>query len=65
MTNASAQALYRMFGFRPAGVRKNYYAETNEDALVMWADDVDTSDYNRRLARIERQIPGSTLFEGV
>ena len=43
--NSGAQAMYRRFGFEPAGVRKNYYAETNEDALVMWADDIDSADY--------------------
>ena len=46
------------FGFRPAGVRKNYYVETNEDALVMWADDIDT-EYQARLADIEAGIPGA------
>src|SRR5437016_4685615 len=49
MTNKPAQELYRHFGFRPAGVRRNYYVETNEDALVMWADDVDSKEYRRRL----------------
>ena len=63
VSNHSAQALYRLFGFRPAGVRKNYYAETNEDALVMWADDVDQPEYTRRLARIEKAILGDTVFE--
>jgi ribosomal-protein-alanine N-acetyltransferase len=29
--NTGAQELYRAFGFAPAGVRKNYYTETNED----------------------------------
>jgi hypothetical protein len=53
--------LYRQFGFRPAGIRKNYYVETNEDALVMWAHDVDTPEYRRRLADIEAGIPGQTL----
>ena len=43
--NVAAQELYRQFGFAPAGIRKNYYVETNEDALVMWAHDVDTADY--------------------
>ena len=37
-SNAPAVALYGRFGFAPVGVRKNYYRETNEDALVMWAD---------------------------
>ena len=44
VSNDGAQALYRRFGFAPAGVRKGYYVETNEDALVMWAHDVDAPD---------------------
>ena len=63
VSNQPAQALYRIFGFRPAGVRKNYYAETNEDALVMWADDVDQPEYTRRLARIDKTVLGSTVVE--
>ena len=35
MSNRGAQELYRQFGFGPVGVRKNYYQEVNEDALVM------------------------------
>jgi ribosomal-protein-alanine N-acetyltransferase len=63
MSNKPAQELYRKFGFRPAGVRRNYYVETNEDALVMWADDVDDPAYARRLAEIEAELPGVTLVE--
>ena len=61
--NNAAQALYRQFGFRPCGIRKNYYVETNEDALVMWADDVDSDEYAERLVGIEADIPGSTVIE--
>ncbi|MDP8936698.1 MAG: ribosomal protein S18-alanine N-acetyltransferase [Actinomycetota bacterium] len=61
VSNVAAQELYRRFGFRPAGIRKNYYVETNEDALVMWAHDVDSPEYLRRLAEIEAGIPGVTL----
>jgi len=65
VTNSPAQSLYRKFGFHPAGVRKNYYVETNEDALVMWAEDIDTSEYQARLDRIESAIPGATIIEQV
>ena len=58
MSNDPAQGLYRKFGFAPAGVRKNYYAEANEDALVMWANDIDTPEYRARLALIEEGLPG-------
>lgn len=58
--NSAAQNLYRRFGFRPAGIRRNYYAETNEDALVMWADDIDRPEYAERLAGIEARVRGTT-----
>jgi ribosomal-protein-alanine N-acetyltransferase len=63
MSNEPAQAMYRRFGFHPAGIRKNYYIETNEDALVMWADDIDTEEYARRLAALEAGIVGTTVIE--
>jgi [ribosomal protein S18]-alanine N-acetyltransferase len=63
VSNDGAQAMYRQFGFAPAGVRKGYYVETNEDAIVMWAHDVHTPEYAARLAAIERRIPGHTFVE--
>jgi ribosomal-protein-alanine N-acetyltransferase len=63
VSNHPAQSLYRKFGFRPAGVRKNYYVETNEDALVMWAEDIDTIEYTRRLQSLERGVRGRTIIE--
>jgi ribosomal-protein-alanine N-acetyltransferase len=35
-SNSPAIALYERFGFRPAGMRTRYYADTGEDALIMW-----------------------------
>src|ERR671919_148593 len=57
VSNWGAQRLYARFGFRPVGVRKNYYQETNEDALVMWTDDIQTPEYGERLARIREGVP--------
>ncbi len=54
--NARAQALYRRFGFAPVGVRKGYYQRTGEDALVMWAYEVDSPGYAERLASIEARV---------
>ncbi len=61
MSNVGAQTMYRQFGFEPAGVRKNYYAETNEDALIMWAYDLRSPVATARLAAIEAGIPGQTI----
>src|SRR2546421_6850962 len=55
--NWGAQRMYGRFGFRPVGIRKNYYQETNEDALIMWTDDVRTPEYGARLERIMIDAP--------
>jgi len=36
VSNAEAIAMYESFGFRSAGVRRRYYHDNNEDALIMW-----------------------------
>lgn len=64
VSNLGAQALYRRFGFVPAGMRKGYYPENGEDAMVMWANDIDEPGYARRLAEIEAGIDGLTVIEG-
>lgn len=53
MGNVGAQALYRMFGFVGAGVRRNYYPETHEDALVMWLYGLGSPEMRARLAELE------------
>jgi [ribosomal protein S18]-alanine N-acetyltransferase len=63
LSNLGAQHLYRRFGFSPVGVRKNYYQETNEDALVMWVHEIDTPAYAELLESIEGTIPGQTIYE--
>ena len=38
VSNTVAQGLYEKKGFRPSGLRKGYYSDNNEDAMIMWAD---------------------------
>jgi ribosomal-protein-alanine N-acetyltransferase len=38
VSNAEAISMYESFGFRSAGVRRRYYHDNNEDALIMWRD---------------------------
>lgn len=64
VSNTGAQELYRQFGFVPAGVRKNYYSDANEDAVIMWATDIDTPEYRARLAEIEAGFPTPSRMEG-
>lgn len=55
VSSTGAQELYRTFGFAPAGVRKRYY-ENVEDAIVMWCQDIQTSEYSIRLNSL-RDLP--------
>ena len=63
VTNTGAQAMYREFGFAPAGIRKNYYTETNEDAIVMWAHDIDLDAHRARVDAIAERLRGTTTWE--
>lgn len=58
-SNRPAHALYRRFGFAPVGARPGYYrADANgpkEDALIMWAYNIQSADYSHRLAAIIAQ----------
>ena len=42
--NTRAQQLYYRFGFKPVGIRKNYYEQTKEDALILWAELADRTE---------------------
>ncbi len=57
VSNWGAQRLYSRFGFRPVGVRKGYYQETGEDALVMWTEDVHRPGYRKQLEEIAGKLP--------
>jgi [ribosomal protein S18]-alanine N-acetyltransferase len=40
VSNASAIGLYERLGFHATGVRRGYYTDNREDALVMWKDPI-------------------------
>ena len=35
-SNSVAQSLYKKYGFEEAGIRRGYYTDTKEDAIIMW-----------------------------
>jgi ribosomal-protein-alanine N-acetyltransferase len=59
VSNEAAKAMYRKFGFAPVGVRRGYYVETGEDAIVMWAHDIDTTEYLERLDALNEEAEES------
>ncbi len=39
-SNLGAQKLYEEFDFTAAGLRRGYYTDNNEDAVIMWQNDI-------------------------
>jgi [ribosomal protein S18]-alanine N-acetyltransferase len=58
VSNEGAQEMYKRFGFRKVGMRKGYYQETGEDAIVMWAEDVRAAGYRAMLEGIMADASG-------
>jgi ribosomal-protein-alanine N-acetyltransferase len=56
-SNATAQTLYKKYGFREIGVRKGYYSDNREDAIVMWTgnlwEDVFQERYKKNRADLD------------
>ena len=40
VSNEAAIALYNKYGFNSLGTRKGYYQDDNEDALIMWTENI-------------------------
>jgi [ribosomal protein S18]-alanine N-acetyltransferase len=40
VSNTAAINLYQSLGFQPRGIRRGYYTDNREDALIMWKDPV-------------------------
>ena len=51
VSNAVAQNLYRKCGFFDHGTRPRYYSDDFEDALVMWAEGVDSPEFKQMVER--------------
>jgi ribosomal-protein-alanine N-acetyltransferase len=56
VSNLGAQRLYEKYGFRRAGVRRRYYSDNNEDALIMWTDRLRDHAVRERLAKLKRAL---------
>ncbi len=68
VSNTQAQNLYRKYLFKETGVRRRYYSDNNEDALIMWSDPLESPGFlatveEHRRALAERLRSPRTLAE--
>jgi ribosomal-protein-alanine N-acetyltransferase len=54
-SNVAAQKLYEKYGFTSLGKRKAYYQDNNEDALIMWTENIGQREYQERLSALRHR----------
>lgn len=45
VSNEGAQHLYHKYGFKNLGLRRNYYQDNNEDAMVLWTENIASPEF--------------------
>jgi [ribosomal protein S18]-alanine N-acetyltransferase len=56
VSNITAQNLYRKYGFREAGLRHRYYSDNQEDALIMWTDEINSPSYKQKFQELKSAL---------
>ncbi len=54
--NTVARRLYEKYGFEDVAIRKNYYSDNGENAIIMWANDLTLPPYQAMLANFKSQL---------
>ncbi len=56
VSNTVAQNLYQKYTFKEAGVRKKYYTDNNEDAYIMWSDEITKAGFREKYAQLKKEL---------
>ncbi|MGB9620706.1 MAG: ribosomal protein S18-alanine N-acetyltransferase [Armatimonadota bacterium] len=55
-SNEAAQTLYRKFGFIPVAIRRGYYTDNHENAIVMWVDNMAAPEFQASYRSIKHRL---------
>jgi ribosomal-protein-alanine N-acetyltransferase len=56
VSNYSAQNLYRKYGFHEAGLRHRYYSDNQEDALIMWTEEINSTGFKQHFQEVKTSL---------
>jgi len=59
-SNIAAQNLYSKYGFKSLGLRKKYYQDNEEDALIMWTENIWDDSYKLLLKELKIKLQEKT-----
>jgi ribosomal-protein-alanine N-acetyltransferase len=54
-SNTGARALYEKYGFKEEGLRRHYYSDNNEDALIMTTDKFSSKSFQNQFQRLRTE----------
>jgi [ribosomal protein S18]-alanine N-acetyltransferase len=55
-SNIRAQGLYNKYGFIEMGIRKGYYLDNHEDAVIMSTDMLSSGEYQNRILKLKEAL---------
>ena len=58
VSNVAAIGLYEKYGFKSFGTRKGYYQNNNEDALIMWTENIFFDRFKQNYEKIYQNLKG-------
>ena len=56
VSNVTAQNLYRKYGFRQVGLRRRYYRDSDEDALIMTTERLTSANFQSHFQQLKRAL---------
>jgi ribosomal-protein-alanine N-acetyltransferase len=56
VSNVTAQNLYRKYGFRQVGLRRRYYRDSDEDALIMSTEHLSLATFQSHFQQLKRAL---------
>jgi [ribosomal protein S18]-alanine N-acetyltransferase len=64
VSNVVAQNLYKKYTFKQSGVRHKYYTDNNEDAYIMWSDEITKPEFRQTYANLKKELFDRLSREG-
>lgn len=55
-SNFSAQNLYYKYGFKSLGLRRKYYQDNDEDAMIMWTENIWFPEFKDKFQKLKEEL---------